>query len=65
MKLSDELTSKVALDNDNNYEAFMNYKICPKSQVGISLHMKTNQTEGFKGYLDYPFNFGLNFKFDN
>lgn len=63
-KISPEFFVKAAMDNQNSQEFFLKYKMCPSATLGLALQMQNQPAEGFKGYLDYPFNFGLTLKLD-
>lgn len=64
---SEDFLTKFAFDSDNNFNFYGEFRWFKGTQLGLCFHTnKKNQVnETFKGYLNYPFNFGLELKYDN
>jgi len=61
-----DLWFKTSVDTERNSRFAGFWKMCPGATVGASFWTRAAKegSEAFQGYLNYPFNFGLNFKFD-
>ena len=60
--LSKDFWFKASLDNKFNHDAYT-YLNWNGVQLGFSVGLNVKNNEGFDGYLDYPFNWGLSLKF--